>query len=310
MGTDGKVCFSASQETDLVVDIAGWFAGDVFVGASPKRLVDSREGTGTPTIARISPDDPLRVKVTDIDVQTAAGAATQVPSNIVAAALNVTAVNPLDSGFLTAYPCDVAKPQASNLNYTKGTIVPNGVIAPVSANGEVCIFTLMETDIVVDLAGWFTAGFTGSTPKRLVDTRDGTGGQTGMVTRGQILEFPIRGASLSVKGSDQTVPTGATAAALNITAVGPAGNGFVTVFPCGVTQPNSSNLNYLTGDIIANNVTAPIGENGSVCLTSLQNTHVVVDVSGWFEGDADNGFVAATPNRLVDTRNGTGPTPR
>jgi len=97
---------------------------------------------------------------------------------------------------------------------------------------------------------------------------------------------------------------------LNITVVSPTGDGFVTVFPCGVTQPNASNLNYLTGDVVANNVTAPIGENGRVCLTSFADSDVIVDISGWFEGDANNGFVGATPNRLVDTRIGVGPAPR
>jgi cyclophilin family peptidyl-prolyl cis-trans isomerase len=310
VGSNGKVCFSALRETDLVVDIAGWFAGDVFVGVTPKRLIDTRIGTGTSTIARITPANPLRVKVTEIEVQTAAGVSTQIPSNSVAVALNVTAVNPSAGGHLTVYPCDVARPEASNLNYLTGKIVPNGVIAPVSASGEVCIFTLAETDIVVDLAGWFTGGFIGSTPKRLVDTRNGTGGQASVVRRGQILEIPIRGEILSVQGSAQTVPVGATAAALNITVVRPTGNGFVTVFPCGVTQPNASNLNYLTGDVVANNVTAPVGENGRVCLTSLVDSNVVVDISGWFEGDANNGFVGATPNRLVDTRIGVGPAPR
>ena len=310
VGSSGKVCFAAFRDTDLIVDIAGWFAGDVFVGATPKRLIDSRDGTGTSIVARISPNNPLSVKITDIAVQTAAGVATQVPSNIVAAALNVTAVSPLGNGFLTVYPCDVARPEASNLNYTTGKVVPNGVIAPVSANGEVCIFTLVETDIVVDLAGWFTGGFTGTTPKRLVDTRNGTGGQASVVSRGQTLEIPIRGETLSVQGADQTVPAGATAAALNITVVSPTGDGFVTVFPCGVTQPNASNLNYLTGDVVANNVTAPIGENGRVCLTSFADSDVIVDISGWFEGDANNGFVGATPNRLVDTRIGVGPAPR
>jgi hypothetical protein len=211
---------------------------------------------------------------------------------------------------LTVYPCDVARPEASNLNYKTGKVVANGVIAPVSASGEVCIFTLVETDIVVDLAGWFTGGFTGATPKRLVDTRNGTGGQDSVVNRGQTIEIPIRGQTLSVQGADQTVPIGATAAALNITVVSPTGDGFVTAFPCGATQPNASNLNYLAGDVVANNVTAPIGENGSVCLTSSADSDVIVDISGWFEGDANNGFVGATPNRLVDTRIGSGPAPR
>jgi hypothetical protein len=31
------------------------------------------------------------------------------------------------------------------------------VIAPVSSSGEVCFFSLVETDIVIDVNGWFRA---------------------------------------------------------------------------------------------------------------------------------------------------------
>ncbi|MFT4797911.1 MAG: hypothetical protein ACI9W1_001335 [Candidatus Azotimanducaceae bacterium] len=310
VGSNGKVCFAAFRDTDLIVDIAGWFAGEGFIGATPKRLVDSRSGTGTSSIARISPDSPLRVKVTDVVLETALGASTQVPSSIVAAALNITAVKPVGSGHITVYPCDVAQPEASNLNYVAGQVVANGVIAPVSADGEVCIFVFRETDVIVDLAGWFTSGFTGSTPKRLVDTRIGTGGRTGDLLPAEVISVPVRGVSLSVGGSSQTVPSTATAAALNITVVRPTGNGHVTVWPCGVDMPNASNLNYLAGDIVANNVIAPIGDDGTVCLSSFAGSDVIVDISGWFENSSSNGLVGSTPKRLVDTRFATGPAPQ
>jgi hypothetical protein len=106
------------------------------------------------------------------------------------------------------------------------------------------------------------------------------------------------------------VPSTATAAALNITVVRPTGNGHVTVWPCGVDMPNASNLNYLAGDIVANNVIAPIGDDGTVCLSSFAGSDVIVDISGWFEGSASNGFIGSTPKRLVDTRDATGPAPQ
>ena len=35
----------------------------------------------------------------------------------------------------------------------------------------------------------------------------------------------------------------------------------------------------------------------------------MVDIAGWFQGVTNNEFVGTTPKRLVDTRDGTGPTP-
>ena len=91
-------------------------------------------------------------------------------------ALNLTVVDPSAPGFITAYPCDGPRPVASNVNYVAGQVVANGVIAPVSASGKVCLYSSVATDIIVDLAGWFPGdAFTGATPKRFVDTRDGTG---------------------------------------------------------------------------------------------------------------------------------------
>jgi hypothetical protein len=54
---------------------------------------------------------------------------------------------------------------------------------------------------------------------------------------------------------------------------------------------------------------APIGDDGAVCLYTSSPSDVLVDISGWFQGVTNNEFVGTTPKRLVDTRDGTGPTP-
>ncbi|MGA1346573.1 MAG: hypothetical protein ACO35E_11455, partial [Ilumatobacteraceae bacterium] len=56
-------------------------------------------------------------------------------------------------GFVTVFPCDVAKPEASNLNFVSGQTVPNAVIAPVSAAGTVCLYVYGTADLLVDVSG-------------------------------------------------------------------------------------------------------------------------------------------------------------
>ena len=124
--------------------------------------------------------------------------------------------------------------------------------------------------------------------------------------------LPIHGTILSGTDGDQvTVPDSATAVALNITAFQPSGPGFVTVWPCGSDRPETSNLNYGGGQVIANNVLAPIDNDGTICLYSHVTTDVIVDVSGWFTAEAGavaagTGVVGVTPKRVVDTRLGLG----
>ena len=309
IGANGGVCFYSQAETDLIVDIAGWFEGDSYVGATPNRLVDTRDGTGG-SLGFVTASTPLVVTVASLAVTSADGRSVTVPDNLSAVALNVTAVTPAGDGFLTVWPCDVDRPLASNVNYTAGSIVANGIIAPVSTEGTVCIYSLAPSHVIVDFAGWFPgAAFEGSKPTRLVDTRDGTGGTSSPIGGVAELSVPVRGVSLEVGGAATLVPSTATAASLNVTVVNPVSSGFATVWPCGVTRPNASNLNFVAGQIVANNIIAPLGTDGSVCLFSNVDTDVIVDVSGWFSGDEAEALVGATPKRFVDTRTDFGPAP-
>ena len=135
------------------------------------------------------------------------------------------------------------------------------------------------------------AGFHAITPQRALDTRDSA---------------PIDGGSLrsahivGVGG----VPASATAVALNVTVAGPDATGFVTVFPEGAARPDTSNLNFVTNQTVANMVTTALGTGGNISLfnASLGATEAIVDVAGWY----DSGFHAVVPTRLMDTRNKLG----
>lgn len=63
-------------------------------------------------------------------------------------------------GFVTAYPCG-SRNLISSVNYTTGSTVSNAVLVPVSATGTVCFYSMVPTDIVVDLNGWFSTAATG-----------------------------------------------------------------------------------------------------------------------------------------------------
>ena len=108
-------------------------------------------------------------------------------------------------------------------------------------------------------------------------------------------------------GTTQTVPTTATAAALNVTIVNPISSGFATVWPCSATRPLTSNLNFSVNDVVANNVIAPIGSNGGVCFYSSVPADIIVDIAGYFSGSGSDAFVGSTPKRFLDSRDGTGP---
>ena len=102
--------------------------------------------------------------------------------------LNVTVSQPQRAGYLTVYPDQTAQPLGSNLNFVAGQTVPNLVVAPVGADGAVDFYNGSggTVHIVADVSGWLASGgpaaggFGPLKPTRVLDTRTGTGGVTGL----------------------------------------------------------------------------------------------------------------------------------
>jgi uncharacterized protein (DUF1800 family) len=300
LSASGALCLFSSAETDVIVDIAGWFDGDAFTGATPKRLVDTRVGAGA-VQAKVGAGNVLEFAVTGQPLTSARGVSTVSPAAMAAAALNVTIVNPEGPGYLTAWPCGTARPNASNMNFEAGDVLANGVIAPVGAEGKVCVFASKLTDVIVDLVGWFPdQTFSGLTPTRLIDTR--SAGKGVKLAESDTLRLAFRDDRDSAL---PVIPQAAKALALNVTVTGADAPGYLTVWPCGSARPPSSNLNFAAGQTVANNVVAPMGTGDELCVYASASTHVIVDLSGWVNGDtAQAAFIGTQPARLGDTRVG------
>lgn len=314
VGATGKVCFYTNQTSHLLVDISGWFSGSSFVGATPKRVVDTRNAIGGPRV-RIQAGGTIAVPLAGAAMQRPNGASDVIPTDATAVALNVTSVLASQAGFFTVWPCGAPMPTTSNLNFTAGSVVANGVVASLGTDGSVCIYSDQQADVLVDVLGWFGAGagqspYTGAVPSRIVDTRNAIGGPRGVITPGAPKAVPIRGVTVNVNGVEQQVPADASAVALNVTLVEAQAAGFATVWPCGTAMPDASNVNFARGATAANGVIAPIGPDGSVCIFTNANAHLIVDIAGWFTGGATPAFRGNVPLRVVDTRNAIGPVPQ
>jgi hypothetical protein len=83
-----------------------------------------------------------------------------------------------------------------------------------------------------------------------------------------------------VGGRGGVPPTAATVL-LNVTSTGATADGYVTVYPCGITRPLSSNLSFKAGVTVANAVMSQVGTDAKVCLYNSDPTHLIVDVNGY-----------------------------
>src|SRR5260370_38188758 len=87
---------------------------------------------------------------------------------------------------------------------------------------------------------------------------------------------------LVIPASTCGVPTTARAYSLNIGVLPLSALGYLTIWPTGVPQPFVSTLNSLNGSVVANAALVPAGNNASVSLFVTNDTHVFVDINGYF----------------------------
>jgi hypothetical protein len=261
-----------------------------FVSMNPQRLFDTRDGTG----GRLGPLGAGETWPFTIRGQYG------VPDGAIAVAINLTAVNATMGTYVTAWPGGQDRPTTSNLNPVPGMAVPNLAIVRLGNAGDVNFFNNSgSVDLLADVVGYFrdgtSVGMAPLAPARLLDTRDGSG----PIGAGQTIDLQVAG-----RGGVSDQPQ---AVALNVTVTGPTAGSFLTVWPSGESRPLASSVNMVAGQTVPNMVLSRVGWNGMISIfNNSGSTHVVVDVLGCFDADAGGRFVALSPRRVLDTRDGTG----
>jgi hypothetical protein len=270
LGDGGRLSlFNERGTAHVIFDVVGYYstaegpAGSRFRPLSPSRLFDTRGA------APVGPAGVLRFDVTGIG---------GVPdSAVTAVALNVTAVNATAQSFVTVWPDDAARPNASNLNFPVGGTVPNLVIMRVPESGVIDFFNESgNVHLLADVVGYYTSDRTGEGgrfvsfwPYRLLDTR----AASPIKPPGWL----IPGAWLYFDGKDERYG----AYAMNVTATGTRDVGYVTVQPWPGPPPNASNVNYTDGVSVPNAVLVRTGP-GIGFRNFNGTTHLIVDVFGAF----------------------------
>lgn len=291
LGLDNKISVYASVESDVILDVLGVFvesgatSAGRFESLGPTRAYDSRI------------DDP---EISAGDTQIVDLKAAGVPADAVGVVLNVTAVRSRSKGFYRVWSADKAMPEHSSVNvldenYNAGNQVITGV-----EDGRIQVFSNAGGGLTVDVTGYFTGPssessaeglFVPFTPGRLLNTREAFGSTAG--TAGKKIPANDRFA-LQIAGRLDVPEVGAKAVALNLTAVRAEARGFVKAYASGDREPNTSSLNFTEpGQIVPNHaITSLERETGEITIQPSEETHMLVDASGYF---LDDGATAPPP---------------
>jgi uncharacterized repeat protein (TIGR03803 family) len=143
-GSAGAVAVYATDDTDLVLDIDGYFAapgtnGLSFYPAPPCRALDTRQGSG-------AFNGQLIADVLNSPCQ---------PPNVAQGYVFNATVVPLGSlGYLTLWPDSQDQPVVSTLNAYDGFVTSNMAIVP-NVNGSIDAYAAGLTQLILDITGYF-----------------------------------------------------------------------------------------------------------------------------------------------------------
>ena len=197
-----------------------------------------------------------------------------------AVALNLTAADAADDGWVRAFPCDAAEPGVSNVNVRRGGVRANSVIVPTAADGSICVTANVATDIIVDITGCFgrRSGMRSCRCRRSASPTHAATSRRSTRSTPAVRSPPVRCCGCRSPEAAASRPA-CRAASLNLVALDGPDGGWLRVVPCG-TASDVSNLNYLDAAPVANGANVKLSADGAVCVTSSQTTHVIVDING------------------------------
>jgi YVTN family beta-propeller protein len=279
-GYQGAISIYVTQTTNVVLDINGYFAPVststlAFYPLPPCRIADTRKdnfpiGLGSPFLTGLQ----------ERDFPILNAASCNIPSTAAAYSLNFSVVPHSALGYMTVWPTGQTRPTVSTLNDIPGTIIANAAIVPAGTGGDVSVYPSNDTDVIIDINGYFDTPGTGglslypAAPCRVIDTRKVGGGQPFSGT----LSPPV-----DVVDSQCGPPMAARAYVFNATVVPYGALGYLTLWPNdGSGQPVVSTLNALDGSISSNMAIVPTSSNGSVNAYASGITQLILDISSYF----------------------------
>lgn len=293
VGAEGSIDIHVSAATDVVVDEVGVFANvspgypqsGNFEPITPVRKVDSRTCLGLSACTGAVLPANAWTTVTFAGLADPGDPSRTIPADATGVALSITVDQPAGRGYLAAVQSTFAGTVTAALNFEAGQSATTLALVSVTG-GSAKFLTSQAAHLQIDVLGWFAGfhpiddpfgQFIATRPSRLVNTRLPSGSSP----------LPA-GTPRTVDTSVAGVPSSATAALVNHTAIRSAGNGEVQSAATAQPQPptfRNLSLGAANQTYAASTVTRLSG--ASYAFTATTAAHHVSDLIGYFQGITD-----------------------
>ncbi len=156
----GEFNIFTQATTHLVVDVLGYYSAEasdlngpglLFNPLSkPVRLLETRPGqTGC-----FTPGAPLSANTEQLQIAHGSCQGETIPAAALVIVGNATVVNP-QGGYLTFWPSNAVKPLVATSNFNAGQVFNRHFIVGLGPDGALKMYSQLQTDLVVDVAGYF-----------------------------------------------------------------------------------------------------------------------------------------------------------
>ena len=295
---DGAFKILVTSTTHVVVDVTGYYAppaaGGLYFHPLPKpvRLLETRAGFA----GCFMPGAPLPGNTETTQQARGQCEGLTIPNAALAITGNATTANTAGTGpqFMTLFPADATRPLVANSNYLPGQVMNAPFTVGLSTAGSFKIYPTSQTDLVVDVLGYYSTEATDVNgtgllfnplpkPVRLLETRAGFSGC--FATGTPLLSGSTRTQTARGVCDGATITTNALGLVGNATVVNATGaNGnFLTFWPSDATQPTVATSNFAAGQVFNRHFTVGLGaSDGAFKIFTQFQTDLVIDVSGFF----------------------------
>ena len=275
-GTEGSISVYASDTTNVVIDMFGYFAPPsgstlMYFPLTPCRVIDTR-----------GPDGPLGgpylLPLIERDFPVLLSPCIPQGASAVAYSFNITAL-PRQSGtdFVKVWPEGQPQPLPGTVEDGNGIPVSNAAIVPAGTGGGIAAVAGNSTDLVADITGYFAPAAPGGLslnavpPCRVLDTRHQALGFIGELT------VPV----LSPPRLPCVTARNAQAFVFSATAYPQGPLEYLTLWADASPQPNTWTLNAADG-AVASNMAIVSSTDGSIDVYAPSRTQMTLDVMTYF----------------------------
>jgi len=264
-------------------------AGTRFVPLVPARILTTRTGLGARRAA-VPAHGTITFPVT--------GRAGVPASGVAAVVLDVSAVAPSRTGYLTVFAAGRSRPSAQTADFTAGRSATGLVTVPV-VDGRVAVYNGSSgpVNLTADVIGYDTTassagtGFKAVGPVRILRSH---------------LVHSRHGLVLTVAGAHRVPAQGVKAVAIDVSVSDPAKPGSLIAYGNGARRPGITSLSFAAGQNVTELVIARVTD-GKIDLynASSGSLRLTADAVGYYSA-AGSDFQPVNALRVMDTRTGFG----